>query len=63
MTVKYAILNPAIGGYEYVEIETEIADKVANAAMQFYLQQTHNTPVSKVTVNDDGSETWEAYQV
>ena len=63
MTVKYAILNPAIGSYEYVETETEIIDKVSDAAMQFYLQQTHNTPVSKVTVNDDGSETWEAYQL
>ena len=63
MTIKYAILNPATGGYEYVETETEIIDKISDAAMQFYLQHTHYSPVSKVTVNNDGSETWEKFNL
>jgi hypothetical protein len=63
MTTKYGILNPATGEYIYVDNEIEISDKMSNIAMQFYLQYTHNTPVSKVTAFEDGSETWEAYRL
>lgn len=61
MTVKYAIFNPSNGEYVFVNTEDEIEDKKREIAMEFYLLHTHNSPVSKITVNEDDSETWEAY--
>jgi hypothetical protein len=60
MTITYKVLNPNIG--QYVDAETiELANtKAQEIAWQFYLLQTHNSPISKVTINDDESETWEA---
>ena len=60
MTTIYKVLNPSLG--QYVDAETiELANtKAQEIAWQFYLSQTHNSPISKVTINEDGSETWEA---
>ena len=60
MTTIYKVLNPNLGQYEDAET-IELANiKAKENAWQFYLSQTHNAPISKVTINDDGSETWEA---
>lgn len=59
MTIKYKVLNPNIGQYEEVETLDLANTKAQEIAWQFYLSQTHNSPISKVTINDDGSETWE----
>jgi hypothetical protein len=61
MTTKYAILDPQNGGYVYVETEAEIEPKKAEMAMNFYLSQTHNAPVSVVETDDEGQETWTVY--
>lgn len=63
MEIKYGILNPTTSQYEYVDTENEIIDKISDVAMQFYLQHTHYSPVSKVTVNEDNSETWENFNL
>jgi len=60
MTTIYKVLNPTLGQYEDVET-IELANiKAREVAWQFYLSQTSNSPISKVTINDDDSETWEA---
>lgn len=61
MITKYAILDPQNGGYVYVETESEIEAKKAEMAMNFYLTQTHNTPVSYVEISEEGEETWTVY--
>lgn len=30
-------------------------------AMNFYLTQTHNTPISYVEISEEGEETWTVY--
>lgn len=61
LAVKYAILNPVKGEYVFVNTEDEIEDKKREIAMEFYLLHTHNSPVTKVIINQDNSEVWETY--
>lgn len=58
MTIKYAVLNPSIGEYEYVENESDVSAKVAEIALAFYMEHTHNAPVSKVEIDETGAEIW-----
>jgi hypothetical protein len=59
MRIIYKVVNPSIGQYEDAET-IELANiKAKEVAWQFYLSQTSNSPISKVTINDDDSETWE----
>jgi hypothetical protein len=58
MTTKYAILNPQVGEYEYIDDIPLVKEKVAELAMAHYLAHTHGTPVSKVDTDEAGSETW-----
>ena len=60
MTITYKVLNPNIGQYEDADTLDSANTKAQDISWQFYLSQTHNAPISKVTINDDGSETWEA---
>ena len=60
MTTIYKVLNPSLGQYEDTETIELANTKAQEIAWQFYLSQTHNSPISKVTINEDGSETWEA---
>ena len=60
MTTIYKVLNPTLGQYEDTETIELANTKAQEIAWQFYLSQTHNSPISKVTINEDGSETWEA---
>jgi hypothetical protein len=60
MTTRYAILNPQVGEYEYVDDITLVKEKVAELAMAHYLAHTHGAPVSQVDTDDTGAETWSA---
>lgn len=61
MEIKYAILNPSLGQYEYEPTLEAAFEKMRQLAIQFYMGHVHNSPISKVTINDDGSETWEIH--
>lgn len=58
MRTIYKVLNPNIG--EYQESETkESAELLAREiAWQFYLAHTHQAPISKVVITDEGAEIW-----
>jgi hypothetical protein len=60
MTTKYAILNPQVGEYEYVDNVDKVKEKVAELAMVHYLAHTHNAPVSQIDTDATGAETWSA---
>jgi hypothetical protein len=60
MTTRYAILNPQVGEYEYVDDITLVKEKVAELAMAHYLAHTHSAPVSQVDTDEVGAETWAA---
>ena len=62
MTTKYAILNPMTGTYSYADDERAALSEMKKIATEFYLIHTHGSPISKIKVNDDNSETWESYQ-
>lgn len=63
MTTRYAILNPAVGEYEYVDSQEEILVRAQALAWQFYLAHTYGAPVSQVDSNAEGAETWIAFDV
>jgi hypothetical protein len=58
MTTKYAILNPMTGAYSFAETEKAALTKISDLALDFYLSHTHNTPMSIITVNENGDSTW-----
>jgi hypothetical protein len=60
MITRYAILNPLVGEYEYVDDVTKVKEKVAELAMALYLAHTHGAPVSQVDTDAAGAETWSA---
>lgn len=61
MTTKYAILNPNTGTYSYADTEKAALNEVSNIAMAFYLSHTHNFPISTITTDENGNETWATY--
>lgn len=58
MTNKFAVINPMTGLYTEASTEQERDTLLAQIAWDFFLSQTHNTPYSVVTINEDGSENW-----
>lgn len=55
---QYAIFNPKEGLYTMANTVEETLDIVAEIAFNFYLEHSHNNPISVVTKNDDGNEEW-----
>lgn len=58
-TQVFKVLNPNTGEYTNCNTREECIQKLARNAYEFYLAHTHDNPYSIVTINDDGSETWE----
>jgi hypothetical protein len=62
--IRYAILNPMTGSYEFADT-LEIADDTARAiavlmgSWERYLFHTHGIPISQVTTDAQGYETWQ----
>jgi hypothetical protein len=60
MTIKYALLNPADGQYEFFDTEDEVKSKLALRALEFFISHGHGIAYSKVTFDENNWETWEA---
>jgi hypothetical protein len=61
MTIKYVLLNPADGQYEYFNTEELLKIKLAERALAFYISHGHGIAYNKVTIEDEtGWETWES---
>jgi|688.fasta_scaffold1492433_1 hypothetical protein len=58
MTIKYALLDPATGQYEYFDSEADIKIKLAERALAFYLTHGHGVAYNTVTTDENGWETW-----
>jgi len=58
MTTKYAILNPTVGEYEYVDSQEKALIQAQDLAWQMYLTYTHGVPISQVDTDAEGAETW-----
>lgn len=56
-STQYAVLNPAIGQYEFVNTIEEVSPRMNSIARDFYLLQTYNAPVSKVVTTTIETET------
>lgn len=55
---KYKVLNPNTGLYDSVDTLEEAEMLAKEIAWKFYNLHCHGKPISKVIVNDDGSEVW-----
>lgn len=60
MTIKYALLNPANGEYDYFDTEEDLKLKLAERALAFYISHGHGIAYSKVTLDENGWETWDS---
>jgi hypothetical protein len=60
MEIKYALLNPANGEYEMFATEDEVKAKLAERALSFYISHAHGIAYSKVTIDENGWETWDS---
>jgi hypothetical protein len=60
MTKKYAVLNPNEGSYQRFDTTEEAINAAIDIAFAFYLHHTHNQPFADITINEDGSEIWQA---
>jgi hypothetical protein len=58
MSIKIAILNPQNGSYDYFDNTTDLIENMANNAINFYMQHTHDNPFSTIETLEDGSEIW-----
>ena len=61
MTQYYNILNPLTGQYTSATTVDASIQILAETAWNFYLSQTHGNPISLITVNDNGTETWKTF--
>jgi hypothetical protein len=61
MTQYYNILNPITGQYTSATAVDASIQILAETAWNFYLSQTHGNPISLITVNDNGTQTWKAF--
>lgn len=58
-TQVFKVFNPNTGEYTNCATREECLQKLGRVAYDFFLSHTHGNPYSVVTINDDGSETWE----
>ena len=61
MTQYYNIFNPMTGQYTSATTVDASVQLLAHTAWNFYLSQTHGNPISLITVNNNGTETWKAF--
>ena len=60
MQTKYMVLNPENGEYESFETEGEAKLSLAKRAIAFYISHSHGIAYNKVTIDENGWETWES---
>jgi hypothetical protein len=60
MSEKFALLNPANGEHEFFETELEVKYALAKRAIAFYITHCHGIAYNKITVDENGWETWDA---
>jgi hypothetical protein len=58
MKTIYKVLNPIDGCYTSFDDMQLALEEAKKYAWNFYLLHTHQKPVSKITVEDDGREHW-----
>lgn len=56
--MRYAVFNPTDGVYTKHDDVESARQKLFENMVAFYLWQTHNTPVSLITITDAG-EQWQ----
>jgi hypothetical protein len=61
MITKYALLNPHDGQYEFFETEEIVKLELAKRALAFYITHAHGISYSKVTLDENGWETWDSF--
>jgi hypothetical protein len=60
METKYALLNPANGEYDFFETEEIVKQELAKRALSFYITHAHGIAYSKITIDENGWETWDS---
>jgi len=60
METKYGLLNPANGEHEMFATEDEVKQALAKRAIEFYITHSHGVAYNKITIDENGWETWDA---
>lgn len=60
METKYGLFNPANGEHEIFATENEVKQALAKRAIEFYLTHSHGIAYNKITIDENGWETWDA---
>ena len=58
MEKVYCVFNPKLGMSEEHNDFSTLSQKIAEIALEFYLDHCYRTPFNTVIKNDDGSQTW-----
>jgi hypothetical protein len=58
MQIVYKVLDPKSGLYQEAETQETAEELASEIAWQFYISHTHEKPISKVEILEDGSEIW-----
>lgn len=60
METKYGLFNPANGEHEIFATENEVKQALAKRAIEFYITHSHGIAYNKITIDENGWETWDA---
>jgi hypothetical protein len=58
MNIKYAVLNPLDGSYQYVETQEQALEIFWTNMIKLSYPHFHNTPYSIIETDDTGAEHW-----
>jgi|LauGreDrversion4_2_1035121.scaffolds.fasta_scaffold296019_2 hypothetical protein len=58
MKKVYRVFQPYTGVYTDADTLEQTPTILAQAAWDAYLTLTHNSPVTEITINADGTQTW-----
>jgi len=61
LSVKYRTISPLDGSQTDYDTFEEAQQASKYFVWDLFLQHTHNSPISKVTVSDTGEEIWEPF--
>ena len=57
---KFGLLNPATGEFDFFNSEEEVKKALASRALAFYISHSHGIFYNKITIDENGWETWDA---
>jgi hypothetical protein len=58
--IEYRVFDPSIGSYASFDTQEEANTQAQITAWSIFLRMAHDKPISKVIIQEDGTEIWNA---